>query len=104
MATIQSANAPMRNRMLKTDADPLRCPRCRLHTDLCACALLALVEVATQVLLVTHKLENRKATNTGHLAIQCLKGARLCLRATRRSFFFPAAIRYRCMNGWQPRP
>jgi DTW domain-containing protein YfiP len=66
--------------MRKTDADPLRCPRCRLHTDLCACALLAPVEVATQILLVTHKFENRKATNTGHLAVQCLKGARLCLR------------------------
>jgi DTW domain-containing protein YfiP len=70
----------MRNRMRKTDLDPLRCPRCRLHTDLCACKLLAPREVATQVLLVTHKLENRKATNTGHLAVQCLTGARLCLR------------------------
>jgi DTW domain-containing protein YfiP len=66
--------------MRKTDLDPLRCPRCRLHTDLCACQLLAPVEVATQVLLVTHKLENIKATNTGHLAVQCLKEARLCLR------------------------
>jgi DTW domain-containing protein YfiP len=66
--------------MRKTDTDPLRCPRCRLHTDLCACALLAPLEVATQVLLVTHKFENRKATNTGHLAVQCLKNARLCLR------------------------
>lgn len=70
----------MRNRMQKTDADPLRCPRCRLHTDLCACRLLAPIEVATQILLVTHKFEHRKATNTGHLAVQCLNGARLCLR------------------------
>jgi len=70
----------MRNRMRKADLDPLRCPRCRLHTDLCACQLLAPMEVATRVLLVTHKLENIKATNTGHLAVQCLKGARLCLR------------------------
>jgi DTW domain-containing protein YfiP len=66
--------------MRKTDADPLRCPRCRLHTDLCACALLAPIEVATEVLLVTHKFEHRKATNTGHLAASCLSGARLCLR------------------------
>ena len=70
----------MRNRMRKTDVDPLRCPRCRLHTDLCACPLLAPIVVATQLLLVTHKFEHRKATNTGHLAVQCLKGARLCLR------------------------
>jgi len=70
----------MRNRLRKTDIDPLRCPRCRLHTDLCACSLLTPIEVTTQILLVTHKLENLKATNTGHLAVQCLKGARLCLR------------------------
>jgi DTW domain-containing protein YfiP len=74
------ANDPMRNRMRKTDADPLRCPRCRLHTDLCACRLLTPTDVAAQILLVTHKFEHRKATNTGHLAVQCLKGARLCLR------------------------
>jgi DTW domain-containing protein len=66
--------------MRKTDADPLRCSRCRLHTDLCACALLSPIEIATRILLVTHKFENRKATNTGHLAVQCLKGAHLCLR------------------------
>ncbi len=66
--------------MRKTDADPLRCPRCRLHTDLCACALLAPIAIATQVVLVTHKLEHRKATNTGHLAVSCLNGAHLCLR------------------------
>lgn len=70
----------MRNRMRKTDRDPLRCARCRLHTDLCACQLLAPIDVATRIVLVTHKFENRKATNTGHLAVQCLKGARLCLR------------------------
>ena len=66
--------------MRKTDADPLRCPRCRLHTDLCSCPLLAPIDIATQILLVTHKFEHRKATNTGHLAVQCLKGASLCLR------------------------
>ena len=70
----------MRNRMRKTDLDPLRCQRCRLHTDLCACQLLEPIDVETRIVLVTHKFENRKATNTGHLAVQCLKGARLCLR------------------------
>ena len=70
----------MRNRMRKTDIDPLRCPRCRLHTDLCACTLLAPIEVTTQILLITHKLENLKATTTGHLAVHCLQRARLCLR------------------------
>ena len=70
----------MRNRMRKTDLDPLRCARCRLHTDLCACQLLSPMVVATQIVLVTHKFEHRKATNTGHLAVQCLEGARLCLR------------------------
>ena len=70
----------MRNRLRKTDLDPLRCPRCRLHTDLCACALLSPRAIATKILLVTHKFEHRKATNTGHLAMLCLEGARLFLR------------------------
>jgi len=70
----------MRNRMRKTDLDPLRCARCRLHTDLCACQMLSPMAVATQILLVTHKFEHRKATNTGHLAVQCLAGTQLCLR------------------------
>lgn len=60
--------------------DPLRCTRCRLHTDLCACDLLASIPVSTKVLVVAHWAEVRKPTNTGQLAVACLQGATLCLR------------------------
>jgi len=60
--------------------DPLRCRRCRLHTDLCACNLLTPIPVATKVLVVAHWAEVRKPTNTGGLATLCLQDAELCLR------------------------
>lgn len=60
--------------------DPLRCRRCRLHTDLCACDLLAPLPVSTRLLLVAHWAEVRKPTNTGQLAVTCLEGARVCVR------------------------
>lgn len=60
--------------------DPLRCRRCRLHTDLCACDLLEPLPVSTRVLVVAHWAEVRKPTNTGQLAVTCLEGARLCVR------------------------
>jgi DTW domain-containing protein YfiP len=70
----------MRNRIRGQAIDPLRCRRCRLHTDLCACALLGPKAIATRVVLVAHRFESRKPTNTGHLALACLQGARMCLR------------------------
>jgi DTW domain-containing protein len=70
----------MRNRIRGKAVDPLRCPRCRLHTDLCACELLVPLAVATRLLLVVHRYELRKPTNTGHLAVACLQDAHLCLR------------------------
>jgi DTW domain-containing protein YfiP len=70
----------MRNRVRGQDVDPLRCSRCRLHTDLCACDLLVPIPVSTKLLLVAHRAEIRKPTNTGQLAAACLPGAKLCLR------------------------
>lgn len=70
----------MRNRIRGRDVDPLRCPRCRLHTDLCACDLLVPLPVSTKLLVVAHRAEVRKPTNTGRLAVACVQGATLCLR------------------------
>jgi DTW domain-containing protein len=70
----------MRNRIRGKDVDPLRCRRCRLHTDLCACDLLVPLPVSTQLLLIAHWAEVRKPTNTGQLALACVPGGRLCLR------------------------
>lgn len=70
----------MRNRIRGLAVDPLRCPRCRLHTDLCACDVLFPLDVATELVVVAHRYEVRKTTSTGRLAVLCLAGARLCLR------------------------
>jgi len=70
----------VRNRIRGLADDPLRCPRCRLHTDLCACDVLVPLAVATELVVVAHRYEVRKPTSTGRLAVLCLQGARLCLR------------------------
>jgi DTW domain-containing protein YfiP len=64
-------------------SNSIHCQRCRLHTDLCACALLVPMPTRTQVVLVAHVCEMRKPTNTGRLAIACLDGARLIERGRR---------------------
>jgi len=61
----------------------IHCQRCRLHTDLCACALLVPMPTSAQVVLVAHVCEMRKPTNTGRLAIACLEGAQLIERGRR---------------------
>jgi DTW domain-containing protein YfiP len=70
----------LRNRIRGLNVDSLRCPRCRLHTDLCACDVLTPMAVATELVVVAHRFEVRKPTSTGRLAVLCLEGARLCLR------------------------
>jgi DTW domain-containing protein YfiP len=60
--------------------ESLRCPHCRLHTDLCACDVLVRMPTATELLLVAHRFEIRKTTNTGQIALLCLERARLCVR------------------------
>ncbi len=50
----------------------LRCARCRLHAGLCVCELLPRIETRTRLVLVMHRDERRKTTNTGQLAAACL--------------------------------
>ncbi len=64
-------------------SNSIHCQRCRLHTDLCACALLVPMPTSAQVVLVAHVCEMRKPTNTGRLAIACLEGAQLIERGRR---------------------
>jgi DTW domain-containing protein len=71
-------------------SDSIRCQRCRLHTDLCACALLVPMPARTRVVLVTHVREMGKPTNTGRLALDCIEGARLLERGHREGA--PTAI------------
>jgi DTW domain-containing protein YfiP len=58
----------------------VRCARCRLHRSLCVCALLPRLETRTRLVLVIHRFEERKPTNTGLLAASCLAGSEVHAR------------------------
>jgi DTW domain-containing protein YfiP len=47
-----------------------RCNRCRMHSSLCVCALIPTLETRTRLVLVIHRAEDRKPTNTGRLAFE----------------------------------
>src|SRR5271155_4889676 len=51
-----------------------------MHVSLCVCPLIPRVVTATRVLLVVHRFELRKPTNTGRLALECLPNSELLVR------------------------
>ena len=57
-----------------------RCRDCRLHLSLCLCARVPQLETHTRVVLVIHRYEARKPTNTGRLAARCLAGSEVHVR------------------------
>ncbi len=57
-----------------------RCPRCRVHANLCVCALIPQLETRTRVVLVIHFREERKPTNTGRLATMALSNSEMLVR------------------------
>ncbi len=57
-----------------------RCSRCRMHLSLCVCSLIPQIETRTRLLLVIHRIEDRKTTNTGRLAGECLVNSRVVIR------------------------
>jgi DTW domain-containing protein len=58
----------------------LRCPRCSMHGSLCICLLMPRLATRTRLVLVIHRYEHRKTTNTGRLATECLVGSRVLVR------------------------
>lgn len=57
-----------------------RCERCRMHATLCVCALIPTLETRTRLVLVIHRREDRKSTNTGRLATLALPHSEVILR------------------------
>ena len=51
-----------------------------MHLSLCLCALIPRVETRTRLVLVMHKDEQRKPTNTGHLAAKVLVNSQTVIR------------------------
>lgn len=58
----------------------LRCARCHMHEVLCVCDLIPRIATRTRVLLVIHRYEDRKPTNTGRLATECLVNSEVMVR------------------------
>jgi DTW domain-containing protein YfiP len=66
--------------MSRRDNAAYRCTRCRMHLSLCVCALIPRLETRTHLLLIIHRFEARKPTNTGQLAAACLANSTLLVR------------------------
>jgi DTW domain-containing protein len=58
----------------------LRCTRCRMHGSLCVCALIPVFATRTRLVLVIHRSEDRKPTNTGRLATLALTNSEVVVR------------------------
>jgi DTW domain-containing protein YfiP len=92
--TQDGAERPMRGRRAE------RCAGCGLTPSLCLCAEITPLHTRTKVLLLVHRVEVHKRTNTARLAVTALAQARLRVcgteptepqaSSTRRLLLFPA--------------
>ncbi len=57
-----------------------RCLRCRMHSSLCVCPLIPKLETRTRLVLVIHRAEDRKPTNTGRLAVEAMPNSEVVVR------------------------
>jgi DTW domain-containing protein len=77
---VSSARATLGAALTRRDNALVRCPRCQMHGSLCVCALIPRLETRTRVVVVIHRFEYRKPTNTGRLAIECLPNSEILVR------------------------
>ncbi len=66
--------------MSRRDNVEARCGLCRMHRLLCVCDLIPRLETRTRVVLVIHRIETRKPTNSGLLAARCLPNSEVLVR------------------------
>lgn len=68
--------------MSRRDNAAARCPACRMLGALCVCPLVPVPPLATRtrLVLVIHRYEARKPTNTGLLAARCLANSEVVQR------------------------
>lgn len=57
-----------------------RCWRCRMHSSLCVCPLIPQLATRTRLVLVMHRAEDRKPTNTGRLAAEAMPNSQVIVR------------------------
>jgi DTW domain-containing protein len=77
-----------------------RCTRCRMLGGLCVCDLVPSprIETRTRLVLIIHRYEDRKPTNTGRLAAQCLANSEIIVRGHESAPTAP----FLCPQGTQP--
>ncbi|MEO6950970.1 MAG: tRNA-uridine aminocarboxypropyltransferase [Polyangia bacterium] len=63
--------------MSRRDNVEARCPRCRLFQRVCVCSIVPRLETHTRLVLLVHRDEERKPTNTGRLATLALPNSEL---------------------------
>jgi DTW domain-containing protein YfiP len=51
-----------------------------MHGSLCVCSLIPRIETRARLCLVIHRAEDRKPTNTGRLATECLTNSEVLVR------------------------
>jgi DTW domain-containing protein len=68
--------------MSRRDNTRLRCGRCRMLGTLCVCPLMPSPRLVTRtrLVLLIHRFEDRKPTNTGRLAAECLANSEVIVR------------------------
>jgi DTW domain-containing protein YfiP len=64
----------------RRDNQQNRCKACMMHMSLCVCSLVPRLETRTRLVLVIHRAELRKPTNTGHLATAALVNSEVHVR------------------------
>jgi DTW domain-containing protein YfiP len=57
-----------------------RCALCKMHESLCICDLVTPIETRTRLVIVMHRAEARKSTNTGALAARCIARSEIIVR------------------------
>jgi len=63
-----------------------------MHVGLCFCASIPRLRTRTRVVLVMHRFEDRKPTNTGRLATECLENSETVIRGDDSGA--PAEVRF----------
>jgi DTW domain-containing protein len=56
-----------------------------VHRGLCVCALAPRLETRTRLVVVLHRSEDRKSSNTGRLAAECIAGSVVHVRGHRET-------------------
>lgn len=70
----------------------VRCENCKLHASLCVCGLITPIETTTKLVLIIHRAEVRKPTNTGLLAAKCLRNSEVIVRGREGEPSVPLAL------------